>query len=335
MDFLTAKHLFIDTNVLLSFYHYAGDDLEELKKLIILLEQKKVKLYLPTQVWSEFGRNREAKIADALRRLKDQRLNLQFPQICKDYIEYEKLRRLQREYEIEHAELLNKISDDVSGHKLKADEITRQLFDLSKQIECSDELIATARTRFDLGNPPGKAGSLGDAVNWEALLSAVPDGTDLHFISDDKDFCSPLNDDLFNGFLDAEWSKKKDSKLIFHKRISEFFKEHFPDIKLATEFEKDLLISDLAESASFRRTHSVIAKLSNYTDFTAAQLDAIVSAAVSNTQISSIIDDDDVRSFLTTIIKGREHLINKQNLAMLNFMLSPDSVGLDHGDIPF
>ena len=28
MDFLTAKHVFIDTNVPLSFYHYSGDDLE-------------------------------------------------------------------------------------------------------------------------------------------------------------------------------------------------------------------------------------------------------------------------------------------------------------------
>lgn len=55
MDFLTAKHVFIDTNVLLSFYHYSGDDLEELKKLVVLLEQKKVKLYLPSQVLIEFS----------------------------------------------------------------------------------------------------------------------------------------------------------------------------------------------------------------------------------------------------------------------------------------
>jgi predicted nucleic acid-binding protein len=40
--------------------------LEELKKLTVLLEQKKLRLYLPSQVVAEFRRNREAKIADAL-----------------------------------------------------------------------------------------------------------------------------------------------------------------------------------------------------------------------------------------------------------------------------
>lgn len=59
--------------------------------VIVLLEQKKLQLYLPSQIVSEFRRNREGKIADALKKLKDQRLNLRFPQICKDYPEYGKL----------------------------------------------------------------------------------------------------------------------------------------------------------------------------------------------------------------------------------------------------
>jgi hypothetical protein len=40
-------HLFIDTNILLSFYHFANDDLEELEKLIVLVKEKKVMLYIP------------------------------------------------------------------------------------------------------------------------------------------------------------------------------------------------------------------------------------------------------------------------------------------------
>jgi hypothetical protein len=74
-----AINLFIDTNVLLSFYHLTNDDLEELSKLAVLLRNRQVQLFLPEQVADEFRRNRENKIADSLKRLRDQKLNLQFP----------------------------------------------------------------------------------------------------------------------------------------------------------------------------------------------------------------------------------------------------------------
>ncbi len=336
MDFLTAKHLFIDTNVLLSFYHYAGDDLEELKKLIVLLEQKKVKLYVPTQVLVEFKRNRESKIADALRRLREQRVNLQFPQICKDYEEYEKLRSLQKTYQTDHAALLNRLSQDVDAYKLKADAITSQLFQLAKRIECPEEIVDRARKRFELGNPPGKAGSLGDAVNWEALLSGVPESTDLHFISGDKDYCSALNDEMFDRFLAQEWGRKKKSELIFYKRISPFFKAHFPDIKFVDDFEKNLLIDDFIHSYNFARTHSVISKLTKYASFTAPQVNSLVSAAITNSQIASIIDDDDVKEFLSSVVKSHEDIIDEDNLMTLNALLNPSAESeLDEADIPF
>jgi len=42
--------MFIDTNVFLTFYHFSNDDLEELRKLRVLLEREEVVLYLPQQV---------------------------------------------------------------------------------------------------------------------------------------------------------------------------------------------------------------------------------------------------------------------------------------------
>ena len=47
-------------------YHFSNDDLEELRKLRVLLEREEVILYLPQQVVEEFWRNREGKIFDAL-----------------------------------------------------------------------------------------------------------------------------------------------------------------------------------------------------------------------------------------------------------------------------
>lgn len=116
-------NVFIDANIFLAFYHFTSDDLEELKKLGVLLQNRRVRLFLPEQVIQEFRRNREAKIADALRKFREQRLNLQFPQFCKDYEEYERLRQLQRSYSEAHAALLAKVIKDIQAQNLKADEI--------------------------------------------------------------------------------------------------------------------------------------------------------------------------------------------------------------------
>ena len=64
-------NLFIDTNIFLSFFHWTSEDLEELKKLIVLMDNDEIRLFLPEQVRNEFARNRGAKIVDAMRKLQD------------------------------------------------------------------------------------------------------------------------------------------------------------------------------------------------------------------------------------------------------------------------
>jgi predicted nucleic acid-binding protein len=218
-------YLFIDTNIFLSFYHYTSDDLEELRKLIVLLDQRKVGLILPEQVVTEFVRNRESKISDALKRLKDQKLNLQFPQLCKDYPMYARLRELQREYDKVQSELLDALSHDIGRETLKADDITRELFGLATHIPTRPRLIEAARLRCDLGNPPGKSGSLGDAINWESILEGSPVGEDIFFVTDDKDYCSPLDERHFNLFLSREWHRINKSHLLFYSKLSALFGE--------------------------------------------------------------------------------------------------------------
>jgi hypothetical protein len=314
--------IFIDTNVLLSFYHFSNEDLEELKKLLVLLDRKEIQLLLPQQVRTEFRRNREAKIADAMRRLRDQKLNLQFPQICKDYPEYSQLRDLNAQYEKLHASLLNSLNEHIRERKLKADEIIEQLFAKAQVIPRNDATVEKARLRMEVGNPPGKKDSLGDALNWEALLDSAPEKAELHFISGDKDYCSVLDEEAFNDFLSQEWRAKKKSDLIFYRRISAFFQEQFPQIKFATELEKDLLIKDLVESGSFATTHAVIAKLSKFTEFSPAQVNAIVRAATMNAQVGYIATDEDVAEFLTSVVEGREDQIDEIPLVNLQALLA-------------
>lgn len=298
-------NLFVDTNVFLSFYHLSSEDLEELKKLIVLLEQKKIVLHLPTQVRDEFHRNRETKNADALKRLQQQPLPNQFPQTCKDYPEYQVIKDAIKQYKENLATLVNKLSVDIEAKALHADRTIKELFLKATRIDSSTN-IENARLRVDLGNPPGKNGSLGDALNWESLLNSVPNNEDLYLVSEDSDYCSPLREQLFNLYLSAEWKHKKNSAVHFYKKLSHFFKEKYPEIKLASELAKDSLIEELQNSGSFSETHLVVAKLRRYTDFTDPQAKAILSATLANHQVGAIAGDSDLRALLTDVVRGRE-----------------------------
>lgn len=204
-------NIFLDTNILLSFYHYTKDDLEELKKLGVLLKRDRATLFLPDEVKQEFNRNREVKIADALRRLEGQKLALQFPQMCKEYPEFRDARQAQQDYERAHARLLEQIKADAHAKALRADETIKELLEGATPIRTSDEIISRARLRMDRGNPPGKPGSLGDRICWEALLAEGPDRKDLYFVSADGDYVSALEKASFSRFLLDEWTEEKSS----------------------------------------------------------------------------------------------------------------------------
>lgn len=326
---MATNYLFIDTNIFLNLFHYSNDDLEELNKLAVLLRDKRLTLILPSQVAMEFRRNRESKIADSLKRLKEIRLALQFPQICKDYPEYRELRKHQREFEDAHKRLMARITSDAQSKSLRADYLIGSLFERAQIINSTPILIGKARERLDIGNPPGKKGSLGDAINWEALLGTVETGRDVYFISGDKDYCSDLDENKFDGFLLQEWADTKKANVHFFKSLSTFFDTHFPEIRLVVESEKDIAIRDLAQSGNFATTHSVISRLAQYADFTPAQLDAIVSAAINNSQVYWIIEDEDVSGFLKSILRGHEESIEPENLAQLKQLLSTSEARLD------
>jgi predicted nucleic acid-binding protein len=322
-------NIFIDTNVYLSFYHLSSDDLGELKKLVMHARDGNINIYLPEQVIDEFKRNRAAKIVDSLKRMREQRKSLQLPQIARQYDEYEKLRSAHDECDKYLSTLISHIEHDVGVANLEADAVIDELFGVAKVIPTTDAMVSSARLRMDLGRPPGKKGSLGDALNWEALLATIPNNEDIYFVSDDSDYNSPLNEAQLDPYLTDDWSKQKHSQIHYYKRISTLFTEKVPAIKLATEIEKDSLIKELAESPNFMTTHSIIAQLSKFSDFTQTQVNGVVTAAISNNQVFWIAKDADVENFLNNIIKGREDIILPENLELLKDYMEPED------DIPF
>ena len=219
--------------------------------------------------------------------------------------------------------LLEKIKEDFEQEQFRADSVIKELFSAADKIKVSNDIFNKARRRCELGNPPGKEGSLGDAINWECLLEAVPQWTDLYFITDDGDYFSKTHKENFSHFLANEWAGKKIGQILLYKRLSDFFKEQFPEIKLADDYERDILTKDLQTSPNFATTRKIFRRLSKYSDLTSTQLNDVVTAAITNNQVYWIIQDKDINQYIRQLISGREDQIEKRNLKRLFALLDP------------
>ena len=328
-------NLFIDTNIFLDFYHLSGADIEELNKLTALLEDGHIKLFVPRQLCEEFKRNRDSKIKDAMNEFQKAKFKISFPAFCKLYPEYGELQELLKSANTKHAELYQKAMNDVNAVSLKVAAIIAELFAKAHVIEITDAMFGKALHPFRMGNPPGKKKvTMGDEVNWDALLANAPNGEDLHLVSGDSDYAAAMDADKFNAFLDDEWKEKKNSSIIFHKSLQEFFKANYPQIKLASDVKKSMLIEKLAKSGSFATTHLVIAKLESMDDFSPAQVEQLIQIADMNSQVGWIIGDDDVLAFYSKLKEKYAGAISAESLGTLDQLL-PDDQPADDDEIPF
>jgi hypothetical protein len=315
--------LFIDTNILLSFYALNQEDLGELSKLRDRVASGEVQLLITDQILDEFYRNREQRIEGTLKSFYGQTFNTQVPQICEDYPEVQHLRATLKEYEQAHNALAKKVSIDIKTKNLLTDRLLQSLFDQGTKVVMDSAIVDRAKLRMSLGNPPGKNNSLGDAVNWECLLAAVPDQTDLFLISGDKDYSSPLGDEELSGFLRDEWQRRKQSTIHFYRRISNFFKEQLPEIEMANSRDRDFLVRELATSQSLLDVQKNVARLIAYPEFSAGQANNIILASLNNQHIAWSIEDENVRGFLLDITTRYERYLDVEVLDRFKKLLSP------------
>jgi len=278
------------------------------------MDNDELELHLPEQIVDEFYRNRDTKLADALKTFNQSKLHTQFPQFCKGHKEFEILKKLIKDYDREKQSLLKNLMLKIETNTLRADKLIEMLFNKANYFETTLELVEKGRLRYDLGNPPGKNKSYGDAINWECLLGNVEDNNDLYFIADDKDYFSELDDSNFNTFLANEWNRKKKSQIKFYKTLTDFFKEVFPEIKLATELEKDILISKLINCGSFYSSRKTLQKLSKFESFSTEQANQYVSASLNNSQIRWISDDEDINEYLYEFVEKNNDKIEPELL---------------------
>ena len=297
------KNVFIDANIWLSLYHFTNNDLEQFKKLNDLIGSE-VNLILPKQVVDEVFRNRENKIKDSLDKF--QKFDLQFPAFIKNYSHFEQFQNDFKDLKNRHKSWVNEIKDDIQSISTPADSVINSLFSSAGIIGHKQEHITRATARVHIGNPPGKNNSYGDAINWEFLLDICPQNENLFFISEDKDYRSIFNDTIFSNFLNHEWQNKKSSKIIFFNSLTDFLKEHIKKIELNHEKEKDELIAGLHDSLNFSITHSLISRLSKYSEWNPRQKEELCSIAINNSQVRWILGDRDVNEFYSELLNNVE-----------------------------
>lgn len=329
---MSRLHLFIDTNIFLNLYHYSDDDLEELKKIIVLLETNELVLYATNQLINEFKRNRDDKLKEALESIKKITTTTNFPNICKTYEEYSEITKSLKNFNLAKEKLSIKLLDDIINKELKADGIINQILQKSNILDFDEEIINKAKLRFDLGNPPWKKWSYWDAINWELLIkwitsSSVEEIEALHFITQDKDYVSSIDPNRFNSFLYDEWLNLKGFPIQYYWKLTDFFRKKFPDIKLATELHKSLLIQKFCDSWTFRGTKLSLYRLWLFSDFTQDELNKIIQWAVSNNQIYWI--SSQVKDALNAMINWRRSEIESGLLEEFDSIYNPNNEEID------
>lgn len=323
---LNAMHVFIDTNILLNFFHFSKDELDALNDVFASHEHGAATVHLTEQVRDEFRRNRESKIKDAVRRFKNASLPVQLPSFMKPYDEFLEIKKLTATLQEKVKMILKKANEDIAKQGLVADGLIKEIFDKSTVIETSDAFYQSACRRMNIGNPPGKRKSIGDAINWIVLLDSVPDGEDLHIISADGDFFSELDERHVHPFLEQEWHEKKRSSLRVYRTLSEFLSEHFDGVAFSFDKDKDTLIDDLELVGSFAATHSLIERLEAYSYFSVKEVERVLQAAHENNQFGWIVTDYDVSDFLNRVAVPRRNEIDRADfIAILDEVASEKS----------
>lgn len=293
-----SRLVFIDTNTYLSFYRLSNSDINEMQKMLHAMASRELKVLLTDQVVDEYWRNREGVIAEALKKFRQGRAPNQFPRLVHGYDELREIRKLSADLDKLVVKLAEIVEAAAGDELLLADKLVAKVFQGAEVLPVTDQVLVAARSRFDRGNPPGKNQSYGDAINWECLVRRTSTGEDLFVISGDGDFSSKLRPGAISQFLSREWAAVADrGKIELFDTIGSFFKKYYPDIELEIEFEQNRFVDDLLDSESFRATHVAIGQLDPLVNFTASQRQRIIDAGLTNGQVYSIGQDDDVAEF--------------------------------------
>ena len=238
-----------------------------------------------------------------MKRFKDEKLGGEFPQLCRQYEpEYQQMNAAIVAYKAAETKLLAQVERHYEAEELEADQVIHELFGKATKVAVTPAVVERAKLRVDKGNPPGKKGSLGDAINWECLLASMTRNCDLYVIAEDKDWRSARGEDEFEAFLKWEWKAANGGSVRYFRRLSGFLKAMFPAINLKDEMEKEAAIKTLSGCHSFAASHAALDGMAKFSSFTGDQANTILKAVTTNRQIFGIAEDSDINDNVRRII---------------------------------
>lgn len=222
---MARTHLFVDTNVFLNFYSYAKDDLGQLRRLIEHLGPDGIVLHLPQHVLNELERNRETKLRTSADQFKKESFPTAIPRHMQDFAQAQVYKDAVDAALKARVAMINQAAAEASSKTLAADKSLEELVAKSCHYLEDDVIFERAMQRMYKGNPPGKAGSVGDQYNWEVLLEHVPQD-ELHIVSKDGDYSSELNTGRPHPSLELEWRNKKFANLHIYSELRPFLDKY-------------------------------------------------------------------------------------------------------------
>jgi hypothetical protein len=290
------RALFLDANILLDFYRFGNDDLNQIEKVVTLIKEEEILLLTNEHLKNEVFKNRETVLAEVIKVL-GTKLQFRAPRICEGMDQAKEVSAKVKEANTLIASLQKEIEERAKTRSLRADQLMNELFEAAQVSLVTENTVAEAERRVSLSYPPGKQGSVGDAIHWVTLLNAGQ--YHVNIVTRDGDFRSPLDGTSIAQFLSTEWKEKvgRWAEVTLFSSLSQFLAANFPHIKLSEEATKNSLVDELLASGNFASTHAIIEQLRKFDFFTNKQVSLLFQALVGNNQVSWIASDTDVREF--------------------------------------
>jgi predicted nucleic acid-binding protein len=200
----------IDTNVLLDFYRFSGGNASE---MLQQLDAHKNEIILTRQVLMEFLKNRRSAIVAAFSQL-SKPIVPALPLNLRGLVVSNAMITQLKDAEASYKEIERKIKAIIETPSENDDvfKLVTTVFS-SRADDEGDELFEKASNRWQRGYPPrkDKDNSIGDALNWEAMLAVVganPDSPNLIIVSRDGDFSDGPKGQVINEWLEWEFKEK-------------------------------------------------------------------------------------------------------------------------------
>lgn len=253
--------VFIDTNIFLDFYRIRNDiSLSYLD----LIDKHHDRIITGSQVEMEYKKNRQRVILDSIQKLKPLEWNaLTPPAILADAKEVGVIDKRKKEIDRQQKNIKSRIIKILKnpGTSDPVYKVLQRLFknnsayNLNRTNKQRFSIRNLARKRFCLGYPPRKKddNSIGDAINWEWVVSCARDSTkEIIIVTRDSDYGIKYGNELFlNDWLFQEFKQRvsQKRKIILTDRLADAFKMISLAVTKEMEEAEERIISEPRDSS--------------------------------------------------------------------------------------